>query len=81
MEQDISTILNYGNDKTICYLSKVKMKTHHILTFRIGNQKFWREKNKLDNTIFEEKDDVVFFCETSSIKKLERLLSIRQPYA
>ena len=32
-------------------------------------------------TIFEEKDDVVFFCETSSIKKLERLLSIRQPYA
>ena len=32
-------------------------------------------------TIFEEKDDVVFFCETSTIKTLERLLSIRQPYA
>ena len=27
-------------------------------------------------TIFQEKDDVVFFCETSSIKKLESLLSI-----
>ena len=32
-------------------------------------------------TIFKEKDDVVFFVETSSIKKLEKLLSIRQPYA
>ena len=32
-------------------------------------------------TILEEKDDVVFFCETSTIKTLERLLSIRQPYA
>lgn len=32
-------------------------------------------------TIFKEKDDVVFFCETKSIKKLESLLSIRQPYA
>ena len=33
------------------------------------------------DTIFEEKDDVVFFCETNTIKKLEKLLSIRQPYA
>ena len=31
-------------------------------------------------TEFEEKDDVVFFSETSSIKKLEELLSIKQPY-
>ena len=32
-------------------------------------------------TIFEENDDVVFFAETKSIKKLEKLLSIRQAYA
>ncbi len=30
-----------------------------------------------EDTIFEEKDDVVFFSETNSIKKLEKLLSIR----
>ncbi|SVE17884.1 uncharacterized protein METZ01_LOCUS470738, partial [marine metagenome] len=32
-------------------------------------------------TIFEENDDVVFFSETKSIKKLEKLLSLRQAYA
>ena len=32
-------------------------------------------------TIFEEKDDVVFFSEKDSIKKLEKLLSIRQDYS
>ena len=32
-------------------------------------------------TIFEEKDDVVFFAETKSIKQLEKLLSIRQLYS
>ena len=32
-------------------------------------------------TIFEENDDVVFFSETKSIKKLEKLLSISQTYA
>ncbi len=32
-------------------------------------------------TIFQENDDVVFFAETKSIKKLENLLSIRSTYA
>ena len=32
-------------------------------------------------TKFEEKDDVVFFAEASSIKKLEKLLSIRQQFS
>ena len=34
-----------------------------------------------EETIFEENDDVVFFSETGSIKKLEKLLSIRQQYS
>jgi len=32
-------------------------------------------------TIFEEKDDVVFFSETKTVKILEKLLSIRQDYS
>jgi len=32
-------------------------------------------------TVFQENDDVVFFAETKSIKKLESLLSIRNTYA
>ena len=32
-------------------------------------------------TIFKENDDVVFFSETSNVKKLEKLLSIRQQYS
>ena len=32
-------------------------------------------------TIFKENDDVVFFSETTSVKKLEKLLSIRQQYS
>ena len=32
-------------------------------------------------TVFKESDDVVFFSETSSIKKLEKLLSIRQQFS
>ena len=32
-------------------------------------------------TTFNEKDDVVFFSETSSVKKLEKLLSSRQQYS
>jgi len=32
-------------------------------------------------TVFQENDDVVFFAETKSIKKLENLLSIRNTYA
>ena len=32
-------------------------------------------------TIFEENDDVVFFSETDSVKKLEKLLSIRQQFS
>ena len=31
-------------------------------------------------TIFEINDDVVFFSETSCIKKLEKLLSVRTEY-
>ena len=42
-------------------------------------------KNKIiipnSETLFEEKDDVVFFAETKSIKKLENLLSINSSYA
>ena len=33
------------------------------------------------DTTFKENDDVVFFSETSSVKKLEKLLSIRQQYS
>ena len=33
------------------------------------------------DTIFEEKDDVIFFSETESVKTLEKLLSIRQQYS
>tara|TARA_B100000579_G_C22058610_1_gene500362 strand:- start:92 stop:478 length:387 start_codon:yes stop_codon:yes gene_type:complete len=33
------------------------------------------------DTIFKENDDVVFFSETISVKKLEKLLSIRQQYS
>ena len=32
-------------------------------------------------TVFEENDDVVFFSENKSVKKLEKLLSIRQQYS
>ena len=32
-------------------------------------------------TIFEENDDVVFFSETSSVRQLEKLLSIRQQFS
>ena len=42
-------------------------------------------KNKIiipnSETIFEEKDDVIFFSETDSVKTLEKLLSIRQQYS
>ena len=42
-------------------------------------------KNKViipnSETIFEEKDDVIFFSETDSVKTLEKLLSIRQQYS
>ena len=34
-----------------------------------------------NNTKFEEGDDVVFFSETDSVKKLEKLLSIRQQFS
>ena len=34
-----------------------------------------------NNTKFEEGDDVVFFSETDSVKKLEKLLSIRQEFS
>ena len=33
------------------------------------------------STVFEINDDVVFFSETSCIKKLEKLLSINQNYS
>ena len=51
-------------------------------TIRVGailrNKKIIIPKNE---TVFEENDDVVFFSETGSIKKLEKLLSIRQQYS
>ena len=33
------------------------------------------------DTLIKEKDDIVFFSETTSVKKLEKLLSIRQQYS
>ena len=43
----MTTVLNYGDGKTVCYLSKmeleIKNKKRHILSFRIGNGKFWNE--------------------------------------
>ena len=43
-----------------------------------------RENNIIipnSKTLFNQNDDVVFFSETSSVKKLEKLLSIRQQYS
>ena len=61
----------------------------HILKIneikRLGKeQSEMEENNKIiipnSETIFKAKDDVVFFSESKSVKKLEKLLSIRQDY-
>jgi hypothetical protein len=35
--------INYGDGKTICYLSKLKMNGKNVLTIRIGNALLWNK--------------------------------------
>jgi len=37
-------IINYGNDTTIAYISKVRVNRRDVITVRVGNRRFWNEK-------------------------------------
>lgn len=41
MKMGNSEILNYGDDKTVCYVSKAKVNNGDVLTLRVGNKLFW----------------------------------------
>ncbi len=34
-------IINFGDNRTVCYLSKMKMRGIKSIAFRIGNKRFW----------------------------------------
>lgn len=34
-------ILNYGNISSVCYLSKMRANYRDVITFKVGNRKFW----------------------------------------
>jgi len=34
-------IINYGNDTTIAYISRVKVARTDVITIRVGNRRFW----------------------------------------
>jgi len=35
-------ITNFGDNRTVCYLSKMKMRGTKSIAFRIGDKRFWR---------------------------------------
>lgn len=41
-KSDSMEIVNYGNEETVFYVSKVTVNRRDALTFRVGNKQFWR---------------------------------------
>ncbi|MBL7961269.1 hypothetical protein JNL27_13640 [bacterium] len=41
MAMDNVDILNFGNENTACYISKIKINNYNIITLRVGNRLFW----------------------------------------
>ena len=80
-------VIKQSLDKKIKFqkINKVVVRNRN-LRFKISkNFEFFLRNKKIiipnSETIFEENDDVVFFSETDSVKKLEKLLSIRQQFS
>ena len=35
-------LMNYGDSRTVCYISKARVNNRDALTLRVGNREFWR---------------------------------------